>query len=57
MGYLVLKRRPGEKIAIGADIVIEVVSINGNQVRLGIHAPKDVKILRTELLAHEEKAS
>lgn len=55
MSYLVLARRPFEKIAIGADIVIEVVSIKGNQVRLGITAPKDVKILRTELQV--EKAS
>lgn len=57
MSYLVLARRPSEKILIGADIVIEVVSIHGNQVRLGINAPKDVKILRTELQAHVEKAS
>ena len=36
---LVLSRRPGEKIVIGNEVVIEVVSISGDGVRLGIRAP------------------
>lgn len=47
---LVLSRRAGEKIMInGKEIVITVVGISGSQVRLGIDAPDDMKILREEL--------
>lgn len=56
MSYLVLKRRPGEKIAIGPDIIVEFFEFHGGQIKVGITAPKDVKIMRTELLA-KEKAS
>lgn len=47
---LVLTRKEGERIQIGDDIVIEVVRINHSQVRLGILAPQEVAIVRTELL-------
>lgn len=47
---LVLSRKLNEVIHIGPDITIEVVDISGGNVRLGITAPKDVKILRAELL-------
>jgi len=47
---LVLTRREGERIALGEDIVLTVVSIQGNKVRLGIAAPNDVAIRRGELL-------
>ncbi len=46
---LVLTRKQGEKIRIGNDIVITVVGINDNQVKIGIEAPSDVKILREEI--------
>lgn len=46
---LVLSRKPGEKVIIGDDIVLTVVSVIGNRVRLGITAPEDVCILRAEL--------
>ena len=46
---LVLTRKNGEKIVIDGDIEITVVDIRGNQVRLGIEAPKEVAILRAEL--------
>ncbi len=46
---LILSRRPGESITIGDDIVITVVSVNGNQIRLGINAPRDVRVLREEI--------
>jgi len=54
---LVLTRRPGEKVYIGEDICVEVRGIKGNQVKIGIVAPKDVKILREELILKEEKGS
>jgi carbon storage regulator len=47
---LVLTRREGERIALGDDIVVTVVSIQGNKVRLGISAPDDIVIRRGELL-------
>jgi carbon storage regulator len=46
---LILSRRPGESLTIGDDIVITVVSVNGNQVRLGINAPREVRVLRDEI--------
>lgn len=46
---LVLTRKLGEKIRIGNDIVLHVVAISETQVKLGIDAPANVKILRDEL--------
>ena len=46
---LVLSRKPGETLQVGRDITITVVEIKGNRVRLGIDAPKDVAVVRTEL--------
>jgi len=46
---LVLSRRPLEAIIIDGDIKVTVLSVRGNQVRLGIEAPKDVTINREEL--------
>ena len=47
---LVLTRREGERIALGDDIVVTVVAIQGNKVRIGVSAPNDVAIRRGELL-------
>jgi carbon storage regulator len=52
---LILTRRPGEAIAIGDEIVLEVVAINGQQIKLGIEAPSEVRVLREELLAQQER--
>jgi carbon storage regulator len=51
---LVLTRKEGERIALGDDILVTVVSIQGNKVRLGISAPGDVTIRRGELLLDVE---
>ena len=40
----------GESITIGKDIVIKVVEISGNQIRLGIDAPREVRVLRGEII-------
>jgi carbon storage regulator len=47
---LVLTRKKGEKITLGDEIEIEVISIENGKVRLGIKAPRDLKIFRTEVL-------
>ena len=47
---LVLSRKLGEKIFIGDNICITVVDIDRGKIRLGIEAPRDVKIYRQELL-------
>nr|WP_130790045.1 carbon storage regulator CsrA [Lachnoclostridium pacaense] len=46
---LILSRKKGESIKIGDDIEIYVAEIKGDKVRLGISAPDDMKICRTEL--------
>jgi carbon storage regulator len=47
---LVLSRKLGEKICIGENIVITVVDIERGKIRLGIDAPRDIPISRSELL-------
>ena len=51
---LVLTRKQGEQIRISDNVVITVVSIKGGHVRLGIEAPKEVPIVRTELIVSQE---
>jgi carbon storage regulator len=46
---LVLTRKTGEAIQIGEDIEISVVSVKGDQVKLGINAPKNIEIHRKEI--------
>ena len=47
---LVLSRKTGEGITIDQDIMIDIVAIDGDRVRIGIQAPKEVRIFRKELL-------
>ena len=53
---LVLSRKRDETIFIGGNIRIKVVGISGNQVRLGIEAPNEVKVIREELLYRSMEA-
>ncbi len=46
---LILRRRGGETVMIGRDITITVLGVKGNQVRIGINAPKDVPVHREEI--------
>jgi carbon storage regulator len=50
---LILSRRPNESLHIGADIVVTVLCIKGNQVQLGISAPKIVVVDREEVHARK----
>ena len=51
---LVIRRRALERFSIGDDIEVEVLSIEGNQVKLGIRAPREVAILRSEVRELQE---
>lgn len=46
---LILTRRVGEILNIGDDITVTVLGVKGNQVRMGINAPKDVEVHRQEI--------
>ena len=47
---LVLTRRRNQSIVIGTDIIVTVLEVKGDQIRLGITAPRDVQVYRQELL-------
>ena len=46
---LILTRRVGETIMIGNDVTVKVLGVKGNQVRIGINAPKNVAVHREEI--------
>lgn len=46
---LILTRRAGETVMVGSDITITVLGVKGNQVRIGINAPKEVAVHREEI--------
>ena len=46
---LILTRRVGETLMIGDDVAITVLGVKGNQVRVGINAPKDIPVHREEI--------
>lgn len=47
---LVLTRKPGQSLLIGDGIEVKIIEVQGDQVRIGINAPKDISILRRELM-------
>lgn len=46
---LILTRRVGETVMIGNDITVTVLGVKGNQVRVGVNAPKEVQVHREEI--------
>ena len=46
---LILTRRVGETLVVGDDVTVTVLGVKGNQVRLGVNAPKDVSVHREEI--------
>jgi carbon storage regulator len=57
---LILTRRVGETLMIGDEVTVTVLGVKGNQVRIGVNAPKDVSVHREEIyerIKNEQKDS
>jgi carbon storage regulator len=46
---LILSRRVGEKIIIGENVTVTILGVKGNQIRIGIDAPRDITVNREEI--------
>ncbi len=54
MRMLVITRQPGDSILIGEDIKIIILEVSGDKIKVGIDAPRSVRIMRTEVLDTEK---
>ena len=56
---LILTRRVGETLVIGDEVLVTVLGVRGNQVRIGVNAPKNVSVHREEIYQriHSEKGA
>jgi carbon storage regulator len=54
---LILTRKAGETVVIGDNVTVAIIGVKGNQIRIGINAPKDVTVHREEIyerIRHEQ---
>ncbi|WP_444887735.1 carbon storage regulator CsrA [Microbulbifer sp. JMSA008] len=54
---LILKRRTGENLRIGTNVSVTVLEVKGNQVKIGIRAPKSLPVHREEIYIRLQKGS
>jgi carbon storage regulator len=54
---LILTRRVGETLMVGDNVTVTVLGVKGNQVRIGVNAPKDVAVHREEIYDRIRKES
>lgn len=52
---LILTRRVGETVVIGNDVTVTILGIKGNQVRLGVYAPREIAVDRQEIYERKKR--
>ena len=52
---LILTRRVGEAVQVGDNVIVRILDVKGGQVRIGFEVPKEVAVMRTELLGKPSK--